>query len=144
MSIYPKEFGTNPNFPKKEDFEIIEGEGGVGRGVITKKHFSTGELIAETTGEVVPEIKQHTLQISSEEHLYDPWFSGYFLHSCDPNVELDMQERKVIALKPIMEGEYLTMDYASTEDTLYKDFTCECGADNCRGWITGKLDELPF
>jgi hypothetical protein len=36
--------------------------------------------------------------------------------------------------------DYLTMDYAQTEDVLYRQFPCSCGAENCRGWITGRKE----
>ena len=32
------------------------------------------------------------------------------------------------------------MDYSQTEDILYKQFQCDCGSINCRGWITGKME----
>jgi hypothetical protein len=32
------------------------------------------------------------------------------------------------------------MDYAETEDTLFKQFPCSCGSSNCRGWITGRKE----
>jgi hypothetical protein len=75
-------------------------------------------------------------------HLYDIHFSGYFLHSCAPNIELDMKNLKVYATRDIMPMEYLLMDYAQTEDVLFRQFPCSCGAENCRGWITGRK-ELP-
>ena len=32
----------------------------------------------------------------------------------------------------------LTIDYAETEDVLYRQFACHCGASVCRHWITGR------
>jgi hypothetical protein len=49
----------------------------------------------------------------------------------------------VTALRDIEANSYLYMDYAETEDYLFKQFPCCCGAENCRGWITGRL-ELPY
>ena len=94
------------------------------------------------TGDIIDEIRQHTLQIEPDKHLHDLYFSGYFLHSCSPNIELDMEKLLVYAVRDIHPMEYLTMDYAQTEDVLFKQFPCGCGADNCRGWITGRK-ELP-
>jgi hypothetical protein len=35
------------------------------------------------------------------------------------------------------------MDYAETEDVLFKQFPCSCAAPNCRGWITGRREVHP-
>jgi hypothetical protein len=51
-----------------------------------------------------------------------------------------MKKLIVIALKDIKASTYLYMDYAQTEDVLYKQFACSCGSDNCRGWITGRME----
>lgn len=144
MNIYPSKYGNNPKFPTTQDFHVVESGEVLGRGVISKKEFQVGEIIAEITGDVISEIKLHTLQITPKEHLYDPYFSGLLLHSCDPNVSVDMLLRTITALKLIKEGDYITMDYTSTEDVLYNEFKCECGSQNCRGWISGKIDALPF
>jgi hypothetical protein len=34
------------------------------------------------------------------------------------------------------------MDYASTEDILFKQFPCLCGTPNCRFWISGRKEEV--
>jgi hypothetical protein len=142
MRVYPARFGKNPLFPTTNDFEIITRDGICGKGVISRRSFKKGELVAMITGKPVLEIMQHTLQLEPNLHLYDPWFSGYFLHSCNPNVTVNMQARTVHALRDIQHNEYILMDYAETEDILFKQFHCECGAVNCRGWITGRA-ELP-
>lgn len=142
--LYPTSFGKDPLFPKATDFEVVYKDESTGKGVICYRAFKQGEVIARMTGEVIPDIRQHTLQIAPDKHLYDTWFSGYFLHSCSPNISLDMDRLTVTALKDIEPNTYLYMDYAETEDTLYKQFPCSCGADNCRGWVGGKLDLIPM
>lgn len=72
--------------------------------------------------------------------MYDPYFTGYLLHSCDPNVSLNMRNRKLTALKFIEAGCFLYMDYAETEDVLFKQFACSCESPACRGWITGRRE----
>ncbi|WP_339138175.1 MAG: hypothetical protein WGN25_08090 [Candidatus Electrothrix sp. GW3-4] len=32
------------------------------------------------------------------------------------------------------------MDYAETEDVLFKQFPCSCGSPACRLWITGRKE----
>lgn len=141
--LYPARFGTDSLFPQSSDFSVVFKDNSTGLGVVTYRSFKKGEVIAKMAGEVVEDIRQHTLQISPTEHLFDPHFSGYFLHSCAPNISLNMKDMTVTALMDIPDGVYLYMDYAETEDHLFKQFPCSCGADTCRGWISGRLDLSP-
>jgi hypothetical protein len=140
--MYPPHFGNNPLFPSKKDFSVVLKNHASGMGVMTYKFIAKGSLVCAIAGDIITDIRQHTLQIETDLHLHDIYFSGYFLHSCSPNIELDMKKLLVYAVKDINATEYLTMDYAQTEDILYKQFPCSCGAENCRGWITGRK-ELP-
>ncbi len=143
--LYPECWGANPLFPQSHDFSVVHRGEQHGMGVICYRDFEAGELVAEIHGEVLPEITQHTLEIEPGKHLLDLHFTGYLLHACEPNVHVDMQARRVTALRPIQAGEYLTMDYAQTESVLYRQFPCSCGSSQCRGWITGfaeSVDEL--
>ena len=57
-------------------------------------------------------------------------------HSCDPNCETDIIKGKIyiIAIKDIKKGDEITYNYGyGWED--YKDHRCECGSDNCMGYI---------
>lgn len=56
-------------------------------------------------------------------------------HSCDPNTTYD--GLNVIALRNIRKGEELTLDYACFTNESMEPFACQCGAPNCRKWITG-------
>ncbi len=127
-------------FPNPREFKVVQRDQSVGKGVICLRRFEPGDLIAEITGKIIHELTQHSLQIEPGLHLLDLHFAGYFLHSCDPNVSLDMKNRRVYAVKPIREFDFLEMDYAATEDVLYRQFACNCGASTCRGWITGSME----
>jgi D-alanine-D-alanine ligase len=59
-------------------------------------------------------------------------------HSCSPNTAFD--GLNVIATRNISKGEELTLDYASFLDQNMEPFTCRCGTPNCRGLITGIID----
>lgn len=144
MLIYPEKYGLDPEdgYPKNDDFKVCRRETGKGYGVYTKKDFKRGELVARITGNIVPCLGQHTLQITPTTHLYDQYFTGFLLHSCSPNIYLDMTEFEIWALRDIDAGQSLTMDYASTEDVLYKQFPCLCNTPNCRHWITGRKEEV--
>ncbi len=140
--LYPDQFGKDAFFPKHSDFAVVFKDELAGRGVITYRSFSKGDVLAKMAGHVVHEIRQHTLQLTSDTHLFDPYFSGYFLHSCSPNISLNMVDLTVSALEDIPANSFLYMDYAETEDVLFKQFPCSCGAANCRGWITGRKEML--
>lgn len=65
-------------------------------------------------------------------------YNGTLNHSCEPNVYLDGQI-VVKATKDIEVGEEITLDYgtiANQDLVLFED--CQCGADNCRKYITCK------
>ncbi len=152
MHIYPFPLPDDDGYPTTDDFEVVSREEGKGRGLYARRPFLRGDFIARVTGVVVHRVLQHTLQISPVSHLFDPYFSGLLLHSCDPNTHLDMNRFELWAAKDILPGAALTMDYASTEDVLFKQFRCLCGAANCRGWVTGRrerplvqqMDTLPL
>lgn len=141
-SLYPAAFALGDGYPTEEDFAVSRREDGKGLGVYARRAFARGHRICRISGTVVHAVRQHTLQISPDSHLYDPYFTGYLLHSCDPNCFLDMQRFELWAIKDIAPGEPLTMDYASTEDVLFKQFPCLCGAPNCRRWISGRREPI--
>ncbi len=138
--MYPAAYGNDTLFPKNHDFKIVNVNENCGLGVICFRNFREGEMIARMAGEIIHDIRQHSLQIRPDVHLYDIYFSGYFLHSCDPNIFLDMEKLLVYAVKPICKNDLLMMDYTQTEDYLFKQFACSCGAENCRKWICGKKE----
>jgi len=140
--LYPSTCGNDPLFPQAQDFAVVHKNLDAGQGVICYRPFKRGETIAKMAGEVINTIRQHTLQIAPDKHLFDPHFSGYFLHSCSPNISLNMETMTVTALQDIKANSFLYMDYAETEDYLFKQFPCSCGSDNCRGWVTGKKESL--
>ncbi len=142
MQIYPYEIEEPTGYPTRKDFFVSTEGDEKGFGLFTRRPFKKGDQMARFTGEVLDEVRLHTLQITPTKHLHDPHFVGYLLHSCDPNVALDMERLTMIALKDIGAGAALTMDYASTEDILYRQFPCLCQADNCRKWITGQLESI--
>lgn len=83
--LYPSFLGSDPLFPRAQDFAVVFINETKGRGVITYRSFKKGEIIARIARQVVPDIRQHTLQLSSTEHNYDPYFSGFF---CIPAIRM--------------------------------------------------------
>jgi SET domain-containing protein len=67
----------------------------------------------------------------------------YLNHSCDPNVGI-VGQIAFHAMRDIAAGEELAFDYATGDDDDWT-MECRCGAENCRGTVTGqdwRLSEL--
>jgi ABC-type cobalamin transport system ATPase subunit len=120
--------------------EVCHTDGPYGMGVRTLVAREAGEVADRFTGLVGQEIKQHSLQVNELLHISDTAYIGYLSHSCDPNSRLDMSRFELVTLRPVAAGELLTIDYAATEDRLYRQFECHCGAVGCRRWIVGRAE----
>lgn len=120
-----------------------------GYGVIATRDFALGEVIAYCDGVPwhVDEERDDTYSLWITDELYFDMVdqTRYVNHSCDPNaeVEADVGEdgqpwARMVAIKPIAEGEEITYDYAFPADLAEP---CRCEAACCRGLIVDP-DEL--
>ena len=134
---YAPDYFGKLSLPTIHDIELRD-TNEYGKGIFAVRAFKRGELISDFIAEPADELLQHTLQRGPRDNLYDPYFIGFLLHSCNPNVVLDMHQQKVFCIRDIHMGDPLFMDYASTEDQLFNQFPCGCNAPNCRFWITGR------
>jgi hypothetical protein len=137
MRFYPAELPPFKNEPTRDRFTIAQVGDSVGEGVKTFVSFEAGDIVFEFTGFFTHLITLFSLQVEDGLHLHDPYFMGKILHCCDPNTKVDMKARTFTATRHIEAGEFITMDYASTEEVLYRTFECSCGAENCRGVVKG-------
>jgi uncharacterized protein len=80
-----------------------------------------------------------TITVGEDLHLVLP--SGqsnhYGNHSCDPNLWW-ADAYTLVARRPIMAGEELTSDYATSTGIADFAMACSCGSSLCRGVITGE------
>lgn len=120
--------------------EVLDVDSQYGLGVRTLVPWWAGDVVHRFTGLVSAELKLHSLQVNEHLHISETRFIGFLSHACDPNVRLDMSRFEVVALKDVAAGDLLTIDYAATEDILYRQFACHCGAAACRRWITGRAE----
>lgn len=101
-----------------------------------------GAVVESFDGAIGPDLSQHSLQVRSGVHISDTRYIGYLSHACDPNCRLDMERFELVTLRAVAAGERLTIDYAATEDRLFAQFACACGARLCRQWITGRREAI--
>ena len=124
----------------------IHGWGGFARTDIRK-----GKRIIEYVGrriskkEAEQELIDQNCYVFTVNDEYDldgsvSWNPARFInHSCSPNCESDVKKDRVwlYATKTIKKGRELTYNYGhDLED--YEDRPCECGADNCVGYMVAE------
>ncbi|MGH9955786.1 MAG: SET domain-containing protein [Pyrinomonadaceae bacterium] len=118
-----------------------------GRGCFAKVAFHSGRKIAEYTGERISNAEanrraqRRRLRICAID---DRWSldgsrggngTHYINHSCEPNSYMKVLYGHILfmALRDILPGEEITIDYESTLHSNKK--RCTCGAPSCRGTI---------
>lgn len=119
-----------------------------GHSVVARQVIYPGELIGVWSGRIVPadaldalpeQIRRHTVQIEEELYLASIHANeppDFINHSCEPNAGLDGQIA-IVALRRILPGEEVTIDYAMCDGSPYDEFECGCGSKICRGTVTG-------
>jgi hypothetical protein len=119
-----------------------------GYAVFARSVIEPGELVGVWSGRIVAAdrldtltevIRHHTVQI--EEDLFLASTSeneppDFINHACEPNTGLDGQIA-IVALRRILPGEEVTIDYAMCDGSPYDEFECACGSALCRGKVTG-------
>lgn len=87
-----------------------------------------------------------SIGIQVEEDLYlvslPPSPADRINHCCNPNAGIKGQI-VLVAMRDIAVGEQVCFDYAMSDGSPYDEFTCACGADQCRGRITAEDWRLP-
>jgi uncharacterized protein len=135
--FYPDRIDKFEHEPDRERFKITN-DAVKGNGIVTLVPFSKNDIVFRFAGDILTYQTLFTLQIGKDTYLHDPYFMGKVLHSCEPNMSCDIGTFTFTALKDIGPEEFLTMDYESTEEELFREFSCCCGSVNCRGLIRGR------
>lgn len=100
----------------------------------------TGDIVdAEQLAQVPASHRRFSIQV--EEGLYmvtlgAPEVSDYLNHSCAPTAGMSGQIG-VVALRDLLPGEEICVDYAMCDGSPYDEFDCSCGAPTCRGRVSG-------
>ncbi|XOV83602.1 MAG: metalloregulator ArsR/SmtB family transcription factor [bacterium] len=139
LRFYPDYMPEFSYEPTRDRFHIGYENDHIGEGVRSLVNFAAGDVVFACSGVLCTEVTQFSLQLAPGLHLHDPYFYGKILHSCEPNTRVDLATRQFKAVRPIYPGDFVTMDYAQTEDYLYRCFPCACGAPTCRKSVQGRL-----
>lgn len=120
-----------------------------GHSVFASERIEKGELIVVWSGMLVngatldtmaQTVRRYSLQVEEDSFLVsltDCEPADYVNHSCEPNAGLSGQIA-LVALRRIEPGEEVTYDYAMSDGSDYDAFRCLCGADACRGRVSGE------
>lgn len=142
VSMYPDIIPTEEGHPTSAKFLVVETGDERGRGITATVAFKKHECVTKLSGIIVNHTTLNTIQITPTLYFSDQWFCRFLLHSCDPNSSIDLKNLELKALRDISPGDYLTIDYASTDDSVTFQFACNCNAPNCRGWVMGRAEEI--
>jgi len=125
-----------------------------GRGCFAIEPIPAGHVVAAFGGrcltrdefDLLP-VHQQVRGIQVDEQLFlsgatEPEPSDFINHSCAPNCGM-RGSTVVAALRDIAVGDELTYDYATSDGSDYDEFECVCGAEICRGKVTGHDWMLP-
>lgn len=122
-----------------------------GMGLFAKVAIAKGEIVAVKGGHVLtapqwaalePALGSADIQISEDlfiapvTHAERDGNMLYTNHSCDANLAIQGQI-VLVAMRDIVPGEELTIDWATTDDGDHE-MQCRCGSAQCRGTVTGK------
>lgn len=117
-------------------FKIVVDD--LGKGIVAGRFFERGSVVFQLDGYWVDAPTMYTIQLGHDKHLQPSdhlW--ALVNHSCTPNLRIDLNQHKMIAVNDIAEGEHLSFNYLSTEWDMAAPFQCGCRSFNCIGTIKG-------
>lgn len=135
---------------ESKEFDIWESlQAGVGKGLFARTPIKKGAFIIEYIGtplstEVADDHPgRYLFEVDEKVTLdgdTDDNTAKYINHSCDPNVEAEIDEDgegkghvNIYAIKSIVPGEELYIDYGDEYfDEFIKPIGCKCGSANCK------------
>lgn len=116
-------------------------------GVFAAKRYRRGDRLLPLRGRAAFKADRYSIQVGIDQHLHpgyatngahaevSPW--KFLNHSCDPNLEIDLEAKCFRARREIAEGEELSFNYLTTEWEMASPFECICGSRSCYGMIQG-------
>lgn len=128
-----------------EKFQLKKARENNAHGLFSNENFSAGDEVFQFNAKnIVAKPSYLTVQLEDHKHFsLDPDFLQYMNHSCDPNMFMDTDHLRLIALKDIHIGDELTFFYPSTEWEMDQPFICNCGSTKCQQFIGGAYSFKP-
>ena len=121
--------------------------GDKGEGIYAVASIAPGETVVgfggwvcdrATLDRLTPHRRKHSIQIDDDLFMVgpdDPEPGDLVNHSCLANAGL-VGSVLVVAMRPILPGEEITIDYAMCDSVDYDEFDCACGTPRRRGRVT--------
>lgn len=126
-----------------------------GRGLFARESFDAGAAVSRLGGRLVTDSELDeifrtsdgyvdTISVCDGINLVLPprVANGYGNHSCEPNLWWS-DAYTLVTRRPVDAGEELTSDYGTSSDSADFVMPCSCGADRCRGRVTGRDWQRP-
>ncbi len=116
-----------------------------GEGIYATRSFKVGDIVmVGVIKKYLTANHSHASQIGEHTHVLHDGLISKVNHSCDPNCGIQVNgtgAHDFVAIKAIDENEETTFDYAMRNYSVdHFPKTCMCGAERCRGKITGWKD----
>ena len=114
--------------------------GAVGRSIHATRDVAAGEILIRTWGPSSATRTPHSMQVDARTHVVPEGAIVYTNHSCDPNcmvrVSIGSREIALLALRPLSEGEEITIDYDTFEyEVEHLPGPCRCGSQIGRAHV---------
>lgn len=101
----------------------------------TTAPLRAGTIVSTMEGTRTDRAWRYSCQIGPQVHVLGP---PYINHVCeDPNLHLDTDRVRLIALRDLAADEELTLNYLTFEARMSRPFACACGSARCFGTIAG-------
>jgi hypothetical protein len=127
-------------------YELRSGVDDRDDGVFATRGFAVGDTVMlGVPGRPAPANHSHANQVSLTQWVFEDGLGAKVNHSCAPNcgvrVNAGVEGFDFVAIVPIAAGEEITFDYAMRNYVIeHFPRRCLCGAEECRGRITGWKD----
>jgi hypothetical protein len=128
------------------DYELRSGVDDRDDGVFATRGFAVGDTVMlGVPGRPAPANHSHANQVSLTQWVFEDGLGAKVNHSCAPNcgvrVNAGVEGFDLVAIAPIAAREEITFDYAMRNYVIeHFPLSCLCGAEECRGRITGWKD----
>lgn len=121
---------------------VYVSDSNIGKGVFAERDFSPGEFILVFRGNRydwgnpihLTQTGANLLQTGYRTYIMPEFPSIFVNHNCNPNAGI-VNNRTLVAIRPIGKGQEITFDYSTTMDENFWTLDCLCHDTSCRGVV---------